>query len=52
MSLTFFHMSIGFLSHVDFKKWLCRPVDFKGQGPTAVQHSYCRTALVKTEGDY
>ena len=33
MSLIFFLMSIGFMSHVDFKKWLCRPVEFKGQGP-------------------
>ena len=21
------------MSHVDFKKWQCRPVEFKGQGP-------------------
>ena len=21
------------MSHVDFKKWPCRPVDFRGQGP-------------------
>ena len=33
MSLIFFPMSIGSMSHVDFKKWPCRPVDFKGQGP-------------------
>ena len=33
MSLIFFPMSIGFMSHVDFKKWPCRPVNFKGQGP-------------------
>ena len=33
MSLLFFPMSIGFMSHVNFKKWPCRPVDFKGQGP-------------------
>ena len=26
-------MSIGFMSHVDFKKRQCRPVEFKGQGP-------------------
>ena len=26
-------MSIGFMSHVDFKKSLCRRVEFKGQGP-------------------
>ena len=23
----------GSMSHVDFKKWPCRPVKFKGQGP-------------------
>ena len=28
-----FPMSIGFMSHVDFKKGSCRPVEFKGQGP-------------------
>ena len=33
MSLIFFPMSIGFMSHVDFKKRPCRPVKFKGQGP-------------------
>ena len=28
-------MSIGFMSHVGFKKciWPCHPVEFKGQGP-------------------
>ena len=25
-------MSLGFMSHVDFKKWQCRPVEVKGQG--------------------
>ena len=29
----FFPMSKGFMSHVDFKKWPCHPVEFKGQGP-------------------
>ena len=33
MSLVFFPTSIGVMSHVDFKKWPCRLVDFKGQGP-------------------
>ena len=33
MSLIFFPMSIGFMSHVGFKKWPCRPDEFKGQGP-------------------
>ena len=35
MSLAFFPMSIGFMSHVDFKKRPCRPVEFKGQGPSS-----------------
>ena len=31
---TFSYMSIiSSMSHVDFKKWPCRPVKFKGQGP-------------------
>ena len=25
--------SVGFMSHVDFEKWTCHPVEFKGQGP-------------------
>ena len=33
MSVIFFLMSISYMSHVDFKKCLCRPVNFKGQGP-------------------
>ena len=33
MSLISFPMSIGFMSHVDFKKRPCRPVEFRGQGP-------------------
>ena len=36
MSLLFLkpcRMSIGSMSHVEFKKWPCRPVEFKGQGP-------------------
>ena len=31
--INIFPMSIGFMSHVDFEKWPCRPVEFKGQGP-------------------
>ena len=30
--LMFFLMSIGSMSHVNFKKWPCSPVEFKGQG--------------------
>ena len=33
MSLIFYHMSIGYMSHDDFKKRPCRPVKSKGQGP-------------------
>ena len=33
MSLLFFPMSIGSMSHDNFKKRLCRTVDFKRQGP-------------------
>ena len=31
--LDFFSMSIGFMSHGDFKIWPCYPVKFKGQWP-------------------
>ena len=43
MSDLFFPMSISFMSHVDFKKWLCRPVKFKGQGPFYIK-IYCGQA--------
>ena len=33
-------MSIGSMSHVDFKKGLCRPVEFKGQGPPYYFHPH------------
>ena len=33
MSMIFLLMSIGSMSHVDFKKWPCHPVDFRGLGP-------------------
>ena len=36
MSLYFpkpYRMSVGFMSYVEFKKWSCRPVEFKSQGP-------------------
>ena len=26
-------MLLSPISHVEFKKWPCRPVDFRGQGP-------------------
>ena len=29
-----FLMSLSPMSHVEFKKWSCRPVDFRGQGPS------------------
>ena len=33
MSQIFFPMLISSMSHIDFKKWPCCPVNFKGQGP-------------------
>ena len=33
MLLILFVMSLGSMSHVDFKKSLCRSVEFRGQGP-------------------
>ena len=33
VSLSFFPVLVGFLSHIVFKKWSCRPVKFKGPGP-------------------
>ena len=39
MSLIFFPMSIGFMSHVGYKKRSCRPVEFKGQGPVMARVS-------------
>ena len=33
LSLILFFMSLGSMSHVWFKKSLCRPVEFRGQGP-------------------
>ena len=41
MSLINVPMSIGSMSHVDFKKGLCRPVEFKGQGPTGARSLRC-----------
>ena len=29
-----FPLLIGSMSHGDFKKWQCRPVEFKGQEPS------------------
>ena len=34
MSLICFPISIGFMSHVDFREWPCNPVTSKGQGPS------------------
>ena len=34
MSIIFLLMSIGSMSHVDFKKWPCHPVDFRGLVPS------------------
>ena len=32
-SIIVFLMSLGFMSHINFNKSLCRPVKFRGQGP-------------------
>ena len=32
MSIIFFLMSIDSMSYVDFKKWLCRAVEFREKG--------------------
>ena len=37
MSLSFLkpcRMSVSSMSHVEFKKWPCRPVEFRGLGPS------------------
>ena len=31
--IVFFFMSLGSISYLDFMKRMCRPVEFKGQGP-------------------
>ena len=33
MSFIFFLVSLGSMLHVDFKKWPCRLVEFRGQEP-------------------
>ena len=33
MSCRFFLMSLGSMSHVDFKKWSCHPAKLKGEEP-------------------
>ena len=38
-------MSINSLSHVDFKKCLCPPVNFKGQGPLPTFYSNVHKVL-------
>ena len=38
MSCQFFLMTISCMWHVDFKKWPCRPVEFKGRVPHHYQH--------------
>ena len=40
MSLILFLMSLGSMSHVDFKKGPCQPVEFKGQGPPWRPHGW------------
>ena len=45
MSLINFPTSIGSMSHVDFKKWPCRRVEFKGQEPSTSQHGFNTASL-------
>ena len=33
MLVILFLLSMSSMLYVDFKKWACRPVEFKGQGP-------------------
>ena len=49
MSLIIFPMSIGSMSHVVFKKWLCRPVNIKGPDPYW-WGGLCRVLLVMDSG--
>ena len=44
--IIFFPISISFMSHVDFKKWPCRPVESKGQGLSYIR-VYCATSEVQ-----
>ena len=53
MSVLFILVLISSMSHVDFKKYLCCPVDFKGQGPlgsklTDVVSMVAQTSKVKS----
>ena len=47
MSIIFVLTLIGSISHVDFKKWPCRPVDFKSQGPWANSTNLATGPLVR-----
>ena len=40
---------MGFMSYVDYTKWLCLPVDFKCQEPKLV---YCVNYLVPLYGAF
>ena len=45
MSLIFFPISIGFMSHVDFKKWQCRRVELKVNGPRVTKRGFTRSLV-------
>ena len=51
MSLILFLMSLGSMSHVDFKESLCHPVEFRGQGPF-FRDCYCSIAGFCLHGMY
>ena len=50
MSLYLIPMSLGSMSHVDFKKWPCRSVGFQGEGPHQPVTDNTCTVCVK-DGD-
>ena len=50
MSLVLFPMLIGSMSHVDFKKWPCHPVEFKVKGPKGYIVEMNRLAGVEAKG--
>ena len=51
MSLYFLTVEISPMSHIDFKKWLCRHIEFKGQGPYKKDVSRIFTSWHLGEGE-
>ena len=54
----FIHLSLGSVSHVDFEKWPCRVVEFKGQEPSGCHADWpfdqgrCVWCIVVPTNDY